>query len=189
MKTKQYLSRYSAFILASSLLLTACAGQQAAQELAGLEISTLIEYKQAINKSIAAENDYYVEALGKVNKRLKSMNEDTGFDNALSYQAIYYDHLWHKSPPSQHDVLSLIDAVYTNYDKTNQELATHLKQLDEKYFSKIENIKLQQNNIDSSIAALSKLYAGDELKAQATLLKYYIANTAETVRKATETNK
>lgn len=46
-------------LIAHVLLLTACAGQQAAQELAGLEVSTMMEYKSVINNSISVENDYY----------------------------------------------------------------------------------------------------------------------------------
>ncbi|MGR9045958.1 MAG: hypothetical protein ACU83N_11720 [Gammaproteobacteria bacterium] len=174
--------------LTAILLLTACAGQQAAKELAGLEISTLMEYKKIINQSIAAENNYYRNSLNTLRKNLTKMNSDVSLDIVFDTQAKYYNHLWQKTSPSQYNVLELIDAVYSDYEKTNKELETHLQEIDRLYFSKITKLSLQQDNINKSIAALTKLYMGDDLKDQADLVKDYMVNTAKTVKDTTQNN-
>lgn len=191
MKTKQYISKKRIFkitLLATTFLLTACAGQQAAQELAGLEISTMMEYKQAIDNTISNEDKYYKDALAILAKNLNEMKKPVT-RSTLAHRALVYDDRWHKSPPSQLDVLTMIDAVYTDYEKTDKDFDSNLKQINEQYFSKIEKLTLEQDNINKSIAALTKLYAGDELKEQAGLLKKYITDTAKSISEATDNNK
>lgn len=167
-------------LLTTTLLLTACAGQQAAKELTGLEIASLLEYKKTISQSIASEENYYKKASNLSSNYLSEMKKEDAI-NALNYQAKFYNHLWQKTPPSRYNVLELIDAVYGNYEKTNKELDTRLKEIDELYFSKTEKLTLQQDNINKSIEALTKLYMGDDLKDQADLVKDYIVNTAKSI--------
>ncbi|MDO9149982.1 MAG: hypothetical protein Q8K07_19915 [Methylicorpusculum sp.] len=173
-------------LLTASLLLTACAGQQAAKELAGLEIASMLEYKQTINQSITTENSYYKKSLDTLSKNLSQMSDKVNSVNSLNYQAKYYNQLWRNTPPSQYNVLELIDAVYGDYEKTNKELDAHLKEIDELYFSKTEKLTLQQDNINNSIEALTKLYMGDDLKDQANLVKDYFVNTAKAINEATK---
>ena len=195
MKNRQYplsgiKSRISILIiLANAVLLTACAGQQTAQELAGLEMSTMLEYKQLINKTISEENTYYKTASEQLSNNLKQMKNDVDIENTLVRRAVRYDDLWHKNPPSQHDVLVMIDTAYADLEETEKEFNTHLNQINEQYFSKIEKLAIQQDNINKSIAALSKLYAGDELKDQANLIKDRVLDTAKTARKLIEDKK
>jgi CRISPR/Cas system CMR-associated protein Cmr5 small subunit len=176
-------------LIANVLLLTACAGQQAAQELAGLEVSTMMEYKQVINDSVSGEERYYKKVKEHLSNGLKKMKDEGDYENMLNRQAIIYDALWHKNPPSQHDVLTMIDTVYPDYEKIDTALNGHLKQLDEQYFSKVEKLTLQQESINKSIGALTKLYADDELNDQANLIKDRMLDTAKTVRSLTETKK
>lgn len=173
-------------LLTTTLLLTACAGQQAAKELTGLEIASLLEYKKTINQSIASEEKYYKKASNFSSNDLSEMEEEDAI-NALNYQAKFYNHLWQKTPPSQYNVLEFIDAVYGNYEKTNKELDAHLKEIDELYFAKTEKLNFQQDNINKSIEALTKLYMGDDLKDQADLVKVYMVNTAKAINDAAKT--
>jgi hypothetical protein len=151
-----------------------CAGQQAAQELAGLEMSTMLEYKRLINKSISEENKYYERALKQLSKNLGQMKAKFGARNTLARRAVRYDDLWRKSPPSQHDVLVMIDAVYTDVEEAAKEYDAQLMQINEQYFAKIEKLIIQQDNIEKSIAALSRLYARDEFDEQTNLIKDYL---------------
>lgn len=168
-------------LLTMILLLTACAGQQAAKELTGLEIASMLEYKQTINQSISAEENYYKKAANSLSNNLTEMSKDVDGTNALNYQAKFYNQLWRKTSPSKYNVLEFIDAVYVDYEKTEKELNTHLKEIDELYFSKKQKLTLQLDSINKSIEALSKLYMGDNSTDQASLVKDYIINTAKTI--------
>lgn len=169
-------------IFLNMLLLTACAGQQSAQQLAGLEIATMLDYKQAINKTIAAEGKYYKDAAKQLTENLTKMNNKVVLKETLDRRALRYDHLWHKNPPSQHDVLVMIDTVYSDFGAANNEYENHRIKINEQYFSKIEKLSAQQDNIEKTIAALSKLYARDKFNEQKNLIRDYLVNTLSTVR-------
>lgn len=164
-------------ILCHALLLTACAGQKAAQDLAGLEMSTMLEYKRLINNSISEETKYYKTASEQLKNNLKEMKHEVVSENTLARRAVRYDDLWRKSPPSQHDVLVMIDAVYADFGAAAEEFYARLIQLDEQYLSRLEKLNVQQDNIDKSIAALSKLYARDEFNERTNIIKDYLDMT------------
>jgi hypothetical protein len=177
---------YKAFVYLNILFLSACAGQQSARELAGLEIATMLDYKQAINKTITAENRYYESAKLRLNSNLVEMNSTVVSHNSLAIRAKRYDHLWQNKTPSQYDILGMINTVHSDYSISGNEYTMFSQQINEQYFSKIKKLNTQQENLDKSIAALKKLYAREEFNEQTNLIRDYLINTVGTVRKLSD---
>ena len=149
-------------ILMISLFLTACAGQQSARHLAGLEIATMIDYKKEVNNKIAAEERYYQEAFIRLNKNLEKMQIEVISENILNARALRYTHLWEKNFPTEYDKFLLIDTVYTDFVTGNERFEQQKNEIAEQYFSKIEKLNAQLSQLEESIGALKKLYASNK---------------------------
>lgn len=168
-------------VVLSMLILTGCAGQQSARQLAGLEMVTMLEYKQAINQSVFQETDYYKKASEQLENNFRKMNQIVVSHDALDRRAMQYSELWHKNIPSEYNILIFIDGVYLDFKKVNKEYEDFVGKIDEQYFSKIEKLNVQHDNLDKSIAALKQLYVGEEFSEQTNLLKDYLVKTIKTI--------
>ena len=80
----------------------------------------------------------------------------------------------------------MIDTVYSDFGAAVKEYEDHKIKINEQYFSKIEKLSAQQDNLEKSIAALSKLYARDEFNEQTNLIKDYLVNTLSTIRELSD---
>lgn len=159
-------------------LITACAGQQTAKDLSGLEIRAMLDYKHKIRNAITKEEQYYKNATETINNQLSKMYDLSGSEDVLNRRAMYYNDLWFKKGSvSEYDVLLMVDALYFDVVTAEKGIVDHKEKINELYFSKIEKLNMQKDNMEKSLSALNKLYTADILSEQTKLLKDRLVDT------------